>query len=82
MTEKDLQYRMKGKLDVCKDCVMVNRNHKSLHKVAEDIDLNMGKMIYLDIISKKKPSYGGYKNWILFQDFYTKQKYYFFMKAK
>ena len=61
---------------------MVNRNHKSLHKVAEDIDLNMGKMIYLDIISKKKPSYGGYKNWILFQDFYTKQKYYFFMKAK
>ena len=37
-------------------------------------------MIYLDIISQKKPGYGGSNNWILLQDSYTKQKWSLFTK--
>ena len=39
-----------------------------MHKVVEEWDINPGKMIYLDIISQKKPGYGGSKNWILLQE--------------
>ena len=38
-------------------------------------------MIYIDIFSQKKPSYGGSKNWVLIQDCDTK-KLYFFKKTK
>ena len=39
-------------------------------------------MIYLDIISQKKPGHGGSKNWFLLQDSYTEQKWFLFMKTK
>ena len=42
----------------------------------------MGEMIYLDLISQKKPSYGGSNNWILIQESDTKQKLSFFIKSK
>ena len=51
-------------------------------KVAEERDLNLGEIIYLDLISHKKPIYGGSKNWIRIQDSDTKQKWYFSTKAK
>ena len=47
--------------------------HKLLHKVAEGRDLNPVEMIYLELISQKKPSCGGSKNWILLQDSDTKK---------
>ena len=48
----------------------------------EERDLKPGKIIYIDIISQKKPSYGGSKNWVLIQDCDTKQKWYSFTKTK
>ena len=39
-------------------------------------------MIYIEISSQKKPSYGGIKNWILIQDSDTKQKWSSFMSTK
>ena len=56
--------------------------HEVLHKVAEERDLKPGKMIYLDLSSQKKTSYGGSKNWILIQDLDTNQKLCFFVKVK
>ena len=56
--------------------------HKLPRKVAEERDLNLGEIIYLDLISHKKPIYGGSKNWIRIQDSDTKQKWYFSTKAK
>ena len=38
-------------------------------------------MIYIDISSQKKPSYGGSKNWVIMQDCDT-QKWYFSMNTK
>ena len=68
MTSKQLHYIVKGALEVCEDCATAKRKHKLLHKVAYERDLNPGEMIYLDISSQNKPSYGGYKNCILIQD--------------
>ena len=39
-------------------------------------------MIYIGIISQKKPIYGGYNNWVLIQDFDTEQEWSFFTKTK
>ena len=50
--------------------------------MAEERDLDPGKIIYLDFITQKKPSYGGSKNWILIQDLDTRQKWYFLMDTK
>ena len=52
---------------------MAKRKHKSLHKVAEECDLQPSKMIYLDITSQKTPSCGSSNNWILIQDLCTKE---------
>ena len=41
---------------------------KLLYKVAEERKLNPCEMIYQDIISQEKPSYGGSKNYILIQE--------------
>ena len=37
-------------------------------------NLNLCEMIYLDIISQKKPSYGGFNNFVLLQDSDTSKK--------
>ena len=50
--------------------------------MAEDRDPKLVEIIYLDIISQKKPSYGFSKNYILVQDSDTKQKGSFFANAK
>ena len=50
--------------------------------MAEERDLEPGKMIYLDLSSQKKLSYGGSKNWILVQDPDTKQKWSLFTNSK
>ena len=50
--------------------------------MAEERDLKAPEIIYLDLSSQYKPTYGGYKNWILVQDLNTKQKWYFFMNSK
>ena len=78
VTTYHLHYNVKGILEVCQYCATVKRNHKSIYKVAEERNLNLGKMICLDLRSQKKLSYGGSKNWILIQDSDTKQKWYFF----
>ena len=77
---KHLNYITKGRLDIFEECAMVKRNQKLLHKVADKRNLKPGESIYLDIISQKKPSYGGFKNCILIQDSYIKQKWSFFKK--
>ena len=69
-------------VDFFEYCAMSKSKHKLLHKVAEEHDLNPGEIIYLDIISQKKPSYVGSKNWILIQDSDTKQKLSFFKNSK
>ena len=48
--------------------------------MAEERDLKPGEMIYLGLSSKKKPSYGGSKNWIIIQDSDTPKK--IFTKTK
>ena len=65
---ENLHYIIKGVLEVCEECAMAKIRKKLLHKVAEECYLNPGEMIYLDIISKKKPSHEGYKNWFLIQE--------------
>ena len=67
-TVKHLHCSVKGALEVCEECTTAKIKHKFLHKVAEERNLQPGKMIYLDISSQKKPSYGCSKNWILIQD--------------
>ena len=65
-----------GDLNVYKDCVAANTNQKLLPKVVEEKYLKPGEMIYLEIISQKKISYGGSKNWFFIQDSDTNQKYF------
>ena len=48
-------------------CATEKINHKALHKVSYEEDLNPGKMIYLVIIPKNNPNYGGPKNRVLLQ---------------
>ena len=74
VTAKHLQYSINGTLEVCEDCTTAKSKQKLLHKVAEERNLKPGEMIYIDISSQKKLSYGGSKNWILIQDSDTKQK--------
>ena len=50
--------------------------------MTEERDLKPGEMIYLDLNSQKKPSFGGSKNWVLIQDLDTKQKWSLLPKAK
>ena len=69
-------------LEVGEDCDMTENNQQLLRKVAEEQDLNTGKIIYFDIISQKKPRYGGSNNWIIIQDLDTTEKWSFFIKAK
>ena len=64
-TVKHLQYSVSGTLEVCKDCDTAENKQKSIHKVVEE---RAGKMISLDLISQKKPSYRGFNNWILILD--------------
>ena len=70
----------KGVLEVCEGCAMDKVKQKMLPNVTEEQDLNPGEMIYLDLSSKNKTSYGGSKNWILIQNSDTKQKSSFFVK--
>ena len=50
--------------------------------MAEERDLKPGEMIYLGLSSKKKPSYGGSKNWIIIRVSYKKPKMFFLHKGK
>ena len=75
-----LQYSLKLKLEVCRECAVANTNQKYLRTVAEERDLNEGEIIYLS--SQKKPSHGGSNNCNFLQDSYTKQNWYFFMNTK
>ena len=50
--------------------------------MADERDLKPGEMIYIGIISQKKPGYGGSKNWVLIQDCDKKRKWCFFTKTK
>ena len=80
-TAKNLDYNVKGTLELCEDCATAKIKHKSLHKVAEEPYLKTGKMIYQYLIYQKKPSYGGSKNWFLIQ-YSDEKKRSFFPKAK
>ena len=81
-TKNQLHYILKGVLDFFECCAMSKRNHKLVYKVLEEHDLKSGEIIYLDLMSKKKPGYGGSKNWILIQDSYIRQKWSFFINPK
>ena len=59
VTTKHLNYIVKVMLEVCEDCAMAKSKHKYLNKVAEESYPKLGKIINLDLISQKKPSYGG-----------------------
>ena len=74
ITTKHIHYSIKGELEVYEDCAMEKIKQISLHKMAEERDLNPGEMICLDLSWKNKPSYVGSNNWILIQDLETKQK--------
>ena len=74
-TVKHLHYSVKGG-------ARAKIKQKLLHKVAEESNLHMGEMIYLDIRLQKEPSYGGSNHWILIQDLEKKRKLSFFKKAK
>ena len=65
---KHLHHSVNRTLEVYEDCAMEKINQKLLRKLLEEQYLKPGKMIYLDLNSQKKPSYGVYKNWILTQD--------------
>ena len=78
---KHIHCRVNGALEVCEECDMSKIKKELLRKVAEERYLNPGEIININIISHKKSSYGGSKNWILIQDSYTKKRY-FFMNSK
>ena len=67
-TMKYLQYSVKGAVEVFEDYATEKIKKKCIHKVAEEHELNPREIIYLDLSSQKKPSYGGSKNWIYIQD--------------
>ena len=52
-TTKHLYYSIKDTLEVCECCAKAKSNHKLLHKVEEERDLQQGKIFYLDISSQK-----------------------------
>ena len=81
-TAKQIHYIVKGVLEDCEELATTKNKHKYLHTVAEERNLKLGEMIYLEIISQKIPSYEGSKNWVIIQDLDTKQKWYLFRKAK
>ena len=62
VTVNRLHYSFKGALEVCEECATAKIKQKLLHKVAEEINLKPDEIIYLDPISQKKPSYGGFNN--------------------
>ena len=68
VTANQLHYILKRMIYIFEHCAKSKRNYKSLHKVAEEHDLKPGEIICPDLISQKKPSYGGSKNRILIQD--------------
>ena len=57
MNTNNLHYSVKGALEVCEDQASWKSNKKLIRKVVEEREPNPGKMIYLDLISQKKPSY-------------------------
>ena len=65
---KHLYYIVKGVIGVYEDCDMAKIKRKLLRKVAEERNLKLGKTINLNLISTKKPRYGGSNHWILIQD--------------
>ena len=63
---KNLDYSIKGIIEVCEIWNEENTKQKSLRKVAEERYLNPGNMLYLyNIILKKKKIYGGKNNCII-----------------
>ena len=50
-TMKHLHYSVKETLDVCEDCSTSKSKQKLIHKVAEECNLKLGEIIYLDIRS-------------------------------
>ena len=46
----------------------MEKSTRNFHIMAEERDLQPGEMVYLDISSQRKPSYGGSNNWIFIQD--------------
>ena len=50
--------------------------------MGKERDLKPVEMIYIGVISQKKPSYGDYKNWVLIQECDTKDIFSFFMNTK
>ena len=81
-TTNHLHYSKKWGIEISKDCATVNIKQKLPRKVTEERDLKPEEMIYLEIISSKKPSYGGSKSWILIQDSDIKQKWSLFNNSK
>ena len=79
VTANHLHYSIKGVIEECEDCATDKIRHKLLRKVGEEHNLNQGKMIYIDIISQKKASYGGSNNCIIIQESDTNQ---FFLNSK
>ena len=59
---KHLNYSVNVALEVCEDCDISKIKQKLICKVAEEKDLKPGEIIYIDISSQKKPSYGGSNN--------------------
>ena len=81
-TAHQLHYSIKEVIEVFEDCATAKIKQKFLHKVAEESNLKPGEMTYVDIISQKKSSYGGSKNWVLIQYCDTQQQQKFFTKTK
>ena len=58
-TVNRLHYIVNRILEVCKYCATEKSKHKLICKVVEERDLNPGEITCLEIISQKKPGYGG-----------------------
>ena len=65
-TKKHLHYSVKGSLEVCEDCDKAKIKHKSIEKVTEERNIDPDKMVYLYLISQKKPILGTSVTWFLF----------------
>ena len=81
-TKNNLKCIIKEMLKVCENCTTAKRKQKLLHKVAEELTLKPGDIIYLDLISQKKRKYGGSTNWILIQESDKKANMVFLHKGK
>ena len=81
-TAKYYMVNLTGKVNNCQRCSSEKIRQNNIPRKNEDKSKNPGEMMYLDIVSMRKPSMGGRQHWVMFVDEATKYKKSFVLKKK